>query len=84
MRKRVAFAGIFAPNFERACEFLIKNSRGAFSPEVFPEHFYAYIIISEVLSESARSAFSRKTDDISNEKSKNASFCKNPYGFSSF
>ena len=42
------------------------------------------IIISEVLSESARSAFSRKTDDISNEKSKNASFCKNPYGFSSF
>ena len=39
------------------------------------------IIISEVLSESARSAFSRKTDDISNEKSKNANFCKNPYGF---
>ena len=22
MRKRVAFAGVFAPNFKRACEFL--------------------------------------------------------------
>ena len=22
MRKRIAFAGIFAPNFKRACEFL--------------------------------------------------------------
>ena len=36
---------------------------------------FLYFIISEVLSESARSAFSSKTDDISNKKGKNASFC---------
>ena len=47
MRKRKAFAGIFAPNFKKACEFLTKKSRGAISPEVFPEHFCAYIIIQE-------------------------------------
>ena len=47
MRKRKAFAGIFAPNFKRACGFLIKNSRGAFSPEVFSEHFNARIIQQE-------------------------------------
>ena len=45
MRKREAFAGIFAPNFKKACEFLTKNSRGAFSPEVFIEHFNACIIL---------------------------------------
>ena len=28
MRKRVAFAGIFAPNFKKECEFLIKIRRG--------------------------------------------------------
>ena len=44
MRKRKAFAGIFALNFKIACEFLTKNSRGAFSPEVFIEHFNACII----------------------------------------
>ena len=45
MRKRVAFAGIFAPNFKRACEFLLKIRRGV-SPEVFVEHFNACIISS--------------------------------------
>ena len=44
MRKRETFAGIFAPTFKIACEFLTKNSRGAFSPEVFIEHFNACII----------------------------------------
>ena len=43
MRKRKAFVGIFAPNFKRACDFLLKIRRGV-SPEVFVEHFNAHII----------------------------------------
>ena len=51
---------------------------------MFPEHFYAYIIISEVLSESARSAFSRKTDVFQTRRAKTYVFAKTRQGFKSF
>lgn len=42
MRKGEAFAGIFAPDFKRACEF-IKIAQGV-SPEGLVGHFYSYSI----------------------------------------
>ena len=42
IRKGETFAGIFAPNFKRACEF-IKIAQGV-SPEGLVGHFYYYII----------------------------------------
>ena len=52
MRKREAFAGIFAPNFKRAREFLFKIRRGD-SSETSKGRFYACIIIQAKMRKRA-------------------------------
>ena len=48
MRKRRAFAGIFALNFKKEREFLLKNSQGRSAPKCSTEHFNSCIILRNV------------------------------------
>ena len=65
----VSYVFLFVNTFFENYLKIFLNKKAAIAPR---------FIITEVLSESARSAFSSKTDEISNKKGKNLSFCVKP------